>query len=136
MPEKYHIDREQRLVWSKFWGVFSDADLLNHQSRLRADPDFVPSFCQMVDMTEVTEVTLDPKVVKQVAESSVFSPQSQRAFLVVKDLVFGIGRMYQLYQEFKGQNSIQVYRDRGKALDWLKVNEVSQLETPVTARPN
>jgi hypothetical protein len=136
MPENYHIDREQRHVWSKCWGVLSDDDLLNHQARLKADPDFHASYSQMVDTTEVTEVTLTAKVVQQVAQNSIFAPESKRVFLVVKNIIFGLGRMFQLYVNIKGQNNIQVHRDRAKALAWLEVNEVGQLETPVTAPPN
>jgi hypothetical protein len=136
MPENYHIDHEQRLVWSKCWGVLSDDDLLNHQARLKADPDFNPSYSQFVDSTEVTEVTLTPKVVQQVAQSSVFAPESKRVFLVVQNIIFGLGRMYQGYVNAKGQNHIQVHRDRAKALAWLEVSEVSRSEKPVTSRPH
>lgn len=136
MPEKYHIDREQRHIWSQCWGVLSDEDLLSHQARLKADPDFDPSYSQMVDTTEVTEVTLTAKVVQQAAQNSIFAPESKRVFLVVKNIIFGLGRMFQLYVNVRGQNNIQVHRDRAKALAWLEVHEINRADKPVASSTN
>lgn len=134
MAENYHIDHEQRLIWSKCWGVLSDEDLLNHHARLKADPDFNPSYSQLVDTTEVTTVTLTPKVVQQVAQNSTFAPESKRAFLVVKNIIFGLARMFQVYVNVRGQNNIQVHRDRAKALAWLEVREADPSAKSVPSR--
>ena len=128
MAESYHIDHEKRMVWTRCWGVLTDADLLNHQARLKADPEFQPSYGQLVDTTEVTEVTLTAKTVQQVAQSSIFAPESRRAILVIKDILFGLGRMFQLYQSIKGGISIHVFRERAKAIEWLEVMDVSRVK--------
>ena len=123
MPEAYHIDQTQRLVWSRCWGVLSDEDMLAHQARLRTEPDFLPDFNQLIDTSEVTEVPLSAQTVRQVAQHSVFAPESKRAFVVTKDVLYGLGRMFELCQSLKGGSTVRVFRDRAVALAWLGVNE-------------
>jgi hypothetical protein len=131
MSESFHIDETQRIVWARSWGVLCDQDILNHQSRLRADPKFQPSFSQLVDCTGVTEVTLTAKMMLQMGQSTVFAPEAKRAYVVAKDVVFGLVRMYGLYQSVRGRHSVQVFRNRAEAVAWLGVNDTA----PADAQP-
>jgi hypothetical protein len=65
------------------------AESLAHQEKLLKDPDFSPSFAQLMDLTQVTQVELGPEVVSRIALKSVFSPESRRAILVTADLLLG-----------------------------------------------
>ena len=123
MSEEYRIDEKQKIVWSRCWGVLSDADLLAQQARLRTEPKFQPGFCQLINTSEVTETTMTGEAVKRVAQNSLFAPESKRAFVVVKNVVYGMGRMFELYQGLKGGSSVRVFRDRAVALAWLGVND-------------
>ena len=58
MPAFYKVDKERRLVMSTGSGVVTLADLLAHQEKLLADPDFSPDFSQLWDLAHVTNVEL------------------------------------------------------------------------------
>lgn len=100
-------------------GSFNKEDALGHQNRLRADPDFDPTFSQLMDFTHVTQVLLTPADVKQLAISNIFSKESRRAFLVANDLEFGLARMYEILRENAGERGIRVFRSLEEALDWV-----------------
>jgi hypothetical protein len=55
MSAYYNIDKELRLV-STGSGVLTMTDALAHQEKLLKDPDFSPRFCQLMDLTQVTNV--------------------------------------------------------------------------------
>jgi hypothetical protein len=89
MPAYYKIDKERKIVMTTAAGVLTMAESLAHQEKLLKDPDFSPSFAQLMDLTQVTQVELGPEVVSRIALKSVFSPESRRAILVTADLLLG-----------------------------------------------
>jgi hypothetical protein len=119
MPASYKIDKEQRLVLSSGTGVVTAEDMWAHQRQLSNDKDFDPSFSQLVDLTGVTAIGFTPDDVHGLAERSIFSPQSRRAFVAKRDLLYGLARMFELLREARGKDEIQVFRDRNEALEWL-----------------
>lgn len=90
MPAFYKIDKERRLVMSSASGVFSMSDALSHTEKLSKDPDFHPSFSQIADFTQVTRIELSPDDVRILAQRSLFSPDSRRAFIVRNDHAYGL----------------------------------------------
>jgi hypothetical protein len=120
MPCNYVIDKERRLVLTNAWDVFTTAEALEHQNRLRSDVNFDPSFAQLIDGTRVTKVEAGPGDVQKLAERNVFSPQSRRAFVTGHAALFGLLRMFQVYRELSGAGEqIQVFYDMPSALEWL-----------------
>jgi hypothetical protein len=119
MPAFYNIDQERRLVISTASGVFTMSDALAHQQKLRADPDFDPSFSQLQDYTHITGMELTPDDIRRLAQNSVFSPDSRRAILVTSDVAFGLARMFEVLREYAGEKGIQVFRNLDDALDWV-----------------
>ena len=119
MPAYFKIDKERRLVMTTCSGVFTMTDALGHQEKLLKDPDFAPSFSQLMDVTGVTTVELGGEDMRRLASRSIFSPNSRRAILVNTDLVFGLARMFEMLREDFGEQGIRVFRDLGDALDWV-----------------
>lgn len=119
MPAFYRIDKERRLVLSTGAGEFSKADVLAHQEKLVNDPDFDPSFSQIADFTQVTELNLSAEDVRQLAEKAVFSPHSRRAIIAPNNLVFGLSRMFEILRENHGDMGIRAFRTLEEALDWV-----------------
>jgi len=115
----YKIDKERRLVLSTGSGAFTLADALAHQQRLASDPDFDPSFSQLVDLTHVTSVKLTASDVRKLAQASLFSRGSRRAILATSEAAFGLARMFEALRESAGEDGIHVFRDLNDALDWL-----------------
>lgn len=119
MPEYYKIDKERRLVVSTGSGVLTLTDIWAHQEKLLKDPDFDPSFSQLMDVTQVTGLELSSHDVQSVAGKSIFSPNSRQAILVSRDVDFGLARMFEILRGLKGEEGVRVFRDSDDALDWV-----------------
>jgi hypothetical protein len=119
MPVFYKIDKERRIVLSSGSGVLTLADAKAHQQRLSNDPDFDPCFSQIADFTQFSQFDLSSEDIRQMAEMSLFSPQSRRAFIVPNDFAFGLARMFQILRDIAGEQGIHVCRSLEEALDWV-----------------
>ncbi len=107
-------------------GTFNKEYALSHQDRLLADPDFDPSFSQLLDFTHVAKIDLTAADVELLAVRNIFSPESRRAILVPNDLAFGFGRMYEILREAAGERGIRIFRSLEEALEWV----LSKQEAP------
>jgi hypothetical protein len=103
MPAYFRIDKEHRLVMSTISGVFTLADGLAHQEKLVKDPDFDPSFSQLIDFTQVTKLELGTEEVRRLAQRSIFSADARRTILVNSDFAFGLARMFLIFRESLGE---------------------------------
>jgi hypothetical protein len=119
MPATYEIDKERRLVISSATGPFLMADGLGHQERLRKDPDFDPTYSQLMDFTAVTEFKIGVDEVQALAQRGLFSAASRRAIVVPNDLGYGLARMFEMFRENAGEFGIRVFRDRAEAVEWV-----------------
>lgn len=119
MPASYQIDKVRQLVISTASGFLTAADILGHQRRLVADPDFDPSCSQIVDCTAVTGIDLSPEDVRAVTAATIFSAHSRRAVVVATDEQLGFARMFKMMREAAGEYGIRVFRDRAEALRWV-----------------
>lgn len=120
MPAEYQIDHARQLVLSRAHGVTTTADYLAHGHRLRADPDFRPDYRQLWDLTEITKGNTNFSELSDMAKVNIFAPTARRALLASSDVAFGLGRMFQMLRETKGETGIRVFRDREEALRWLE----------------
>lgn len=132
MPQSYRIDTAQRLIWTRCWGILADSDLAEHQAKIRVDPAFSPTLGQLVDTREVREVAITLPAARALGHSKLFSPESRRAYVVRDDVMYGLARMYELYQELRGTRNVRVFRDRAEAVTWLGVTD----PTPDAANPH
>jgi len=119
VPATYEIDKQRRLVIATLADPVTVAEALASQERLLRDPDFDPSFSQIVDCTRFTASGLQASDVRRLAERNVFSPGSHRAFVVSSNLVYGFGRMFEMLRESAGEDGIRVCRDLDEAVDWI-----------------
>jgi hypothetical protein len=125
MSAFYQIDKPRRLVLSFGEGVLTKEDILGHMDRIVKDPDFDPSYSQVVDFTKVTGVGFGPDEIRAFAERNIFSPNARRAIVVAGDLHFGLARMFEILRELKGEKGIRVFRTREAAMDWILVGDVA-----------
>jgi hypothetical protein len=123
VPAFYFIDKEHRVVMSSGSGVLTREDMVGHQNRLLKDPDFDPSFSQILDFTNFTRVDVKPEDVLFLAERKIFSPDSHRAVIAGNDLVYGLARMFEIIREGRGDTGVRVFRDREEALAWALAKE-------------
>ncbi|HEV7593409.1 MAG TPA: hypothetical protein VGO33_00330 [Gemmatimonadaceae bacterium] len=118
MPSSYKIDPGRRLVFTRIWGAATDEDIHEHARRLRADPLFDPTYRQLADMSDITEILVSKGTIEEISRGQLFVPGAQRAFVASQDAVFGLLRKYQLHADSSGQ-IIGVFRDRKGAEEWL-----------------
>jgi hypothetical protein len=64
---------------------------------------------------------------------NIFSPTSRRAMLAPIDVIFGIGRMFQMLRQARGETGIRVFRDREAAMRWLETGEEPAPEPRVSS---
>lgn len=119
MPADYTIDRERRRVLSSGTGIYTMEDALDHMGRLVKDPDFDPSFTQLLDFRGITEIALTHEQIFDLATRSVFAPDAKRAFVTASPVQYGLVRMFQTYRSAKGERGIQVFKDLETAVRWL-----------------
>jgi len=119
VPASYRIDKERRLVMTHAWGVFTFADAVAHKEKLLKDFEFDPAYAQISDFTHVSEIKLSGEEVRLFAEFDIFSPQSRRAFIAPDDAMFGLGRMFGMLRETRGEMGIGVFRTLEEALEWV-----------------
>jgi hypothetical protein len=119
MASYYEIDKERRLVTSTASGVITLPEIWAHQEKLLKDPDFDPSFAQLLDVTQVTKLALSSEDVRRVAESNTLSSNPRLAIVATSAFVYGLARMFQIFREMTGEEGIRVFRDRDEALAWV-----------------
>src|SRR5258708_25504158 len=119
MPATYEIDKQRQLVITTGLGKLTLADALAHQQELLKDPDFDPSFSQIMDLTQITEFALEANDIRRLAQTTIFSRESRRAIIASSDLVYGFGRIFEILREIVGENGIRVFRDLDEAIDWI-----------------
>ncbi len=125
MPAFYKIDKQNRLVMSTASGTITMAEALDHHQKLRADPDFDPTFSQLLDVSHVTKIQINTEDIRRLAHAAIFSPTSRRAILVSSDTAFGLARMFELLRETAGDTGIEVFRNLDEALAWVLARTAS-----------
>lgn len=123
MPASYRIDLAKRRVWTSGTGVVTFKDFVGHMSWLSKDPQFDPSFSQLLEFTHITGFSITAEQVVELAGVRVFSPESKRAFVAPEPAMFGIARMFEAYRKQKGDNRIRVFSDYNEAVEWLDHEE-------------
>jgi hypothetical protein len=121
----YKIDKERRLVLSFGAGLLTEEDILGHMDRISKDPEFDPSYSQLVDFRQITGIEFGPEDVRQFAERNIFSSRARRAILVKDDLQFGLARMFEIHRELNGETGIRVFRTFDEALDWIVAGDAA-----------
>jgi DNA-binding NarL/FixJ family response regulator len=119
MAAYFRIDAERRLVMSTATGVFTLVDGLAHQEKLVNDPDFDPSFSQLIDFTHVTKLETGTEDVRRLAQRSVFASDARRAILVDDDVIFGSAQKFVTFRESLGEQGLRVFRSIDEALSWV-----------------
>ena len=118
MPATYTIDADLQLVTSLLVGPVTEAEIYEHNQRLRTDPSFDPAYRQLADMSAVSEVLVSTGLIVDTARDQFFNPGVPRAFVASGDAVFGMARMFAAHAEGLGQ-TIKVFRQRKEAEQWL-----------------
>jgi len=118
MPISFLLDAPRGIVFSRGWGVLTDAEILAHARALKGDPRFDPAWRQIVDFRELTDIRVTSRGVNLTAEINPFHRDARRAFAVSTDEAFGLLRMFSLYTD-SSPDQFRIYRDLGSAMAWI-----------------
>jgi hypothetical protein len=119
MPVGYKIDKEHKLVMSTAYGAVTREDVLFHQQRLAADPDFNPTFSQLADFTRMAKFEISAADIASFAAKTLFAPQARRAIIVPDVEAFGLARMFEILRDAKGDSGIRVFLSVEEGFDWI-----------------
>ncbi|MFI5281286.1 MAG: hypothetical protein ACHQU1_12390 [Gemmatimonadales bacterium] len=120
MPAAYTIDESRSIVLSRAWGVVTDGDLFAHARTLAADPRFRPHFRHFSDFRDSTRTDITRTGLRHHSNLNPFGQGARRAIVVGSDVVYGMGRMYQVMRAEDG-DELEVFRDADLAFDWLGI---------------
>jgi hypothetical protein len=123
MPVTYTIDRESRVVYSLFSGVFTDADVWQLIDALRKNPEYDPDFDELIDCSAVTENRVTAATLGSVQSSSI----PRRAVVAPSNANYGVSRIFQALQS---KQKIEVFRTLADAEQWLGIGQEGR--TPKT----
>jgi len=94
-------------------------DILFHQQRLAADPDFSRNFSQLADFSRMAKSEIKATDVASFAAKNIFAPESRRAIIVADDEAFGLARMFEILRDAKGEAGIRVFLSVEEGFDWI-----------------
>jgi len=106
----YVIDSQQQLILTTADGVVGFDDIRGHQDCLLADPEFDPTFNQLIDTIRAIRINLSDEEVRILCERPIVAPSSRRAFVALNPHILGLGRMMAIYHdELWGLAHVQVF---------------------------
>lgn len=115
----YAIDQAAGIVIVTCRPGLTVGDVLKVQEALRNDPAFHPSHGLIFDTSGAQLSGFDGDSLRRLAENSPFDARARRAFLVSRDIDFGLLRMFQAYSEAGERGElIRVVRDLSAARQW------------------
>jgi hypothetical protein len=125
MPITFTIDEEAGRVTLRFLGTVTDRDLFTTFEELYGDPRHRIGMPELTDCRDVERVEITAEGLRGLATATQASLDPARepwkvAVVAPADLVFGLGRMYELLREGSPEQ-VQVFRDITAAERWLSV---------------
>ena len=94
MPLTYTIDRSLKIVIARASGVLSEEDLRGSREQIQSDPAYHPSFAQLFDLSDVTDIEVSIPVMARIAGSSAVAPNARQAFVGVNDIQYEMARTF------------------------------------------
>lgn len=119
MPVILKIDLRRRIVYSSFYGRITGDELIKHRSAIASDPNFNPEFSEIVDLSEVTEVSVTENTIATMAATETLYSPSVLHIVVAPDAKTG-----KLAKDFKtlaqsSRPNLHIVRTRAEAYKLL-----------------
>jgi Uncharacterized conserved protein (DUF2075) len=115
----YRLSAQKRLVSVKFGKRLSFRDVQSYAESLTADPRFDAGFSEIVDLSDVEELALNPAETIKLADlADPFRSGAKRAFVARTDTQIRAARMHQLLRN--DQINIRIFDSLEEAEEWIK----------------
>jgi hypothetical protein len=132
MPIVYIVDLDQRIVFARGIGIFSDEDVFRYQKTVWSKRE-VQGFDELVDMTRVERIDLPSpsRMVELAALAATMDPPdkpSKFAIVATEKIMYGLGRMYEANRESNSRSTkeVRVFWSMADALSWLDATEPAE----------
>ena len=121
MPTSYKIFKDIGLAIITSSGPADPEETIAVVTGLQADPDFSMSYDVLWDARERTEPYTSDEVLKIARHVSSYQGDrpSKRAFVVTKDVNYGMARVYESLRYSKSHVEIEIFKSWEEALTWL-----------------
>src|SRR5262245_59429079 len=130
MAIEYRIDRERRVVIAVAKGELTSEDFFRYK-REAWTQDGVPGYDELMDLTQVTEIVdLSVEGIRKLVQLSVSMdpPDTPSRFAIAapKELIFGLGRMYEAYRSLEpgSTKTVSVFKTLPEAMEFLGLKEL------------
>jgi hypothetical protein len=119
MPASYRIDSHAGVVFTVLEGRVTNEELMDHQRRLSADPDFRPTMNRVIDFRDITDPAVTAFGVRTVATRHNFAPGSRCAIIAGDAAAYdAYVRMFQTLRSQRGED-IKIFSTVEDAHRWL-----------------
>lgn len=117
----FTLDVQKRLVTVRFNGIVTFEDIARYAKKLLANPDFQPTFSEIVDLTAVSELNLEAGDFLKLADKvDPFWPEAKRAFVVRTAVQRHAGRMHKI---LRTDRKIEIFQSLEEAEKWIAADE-------------
>lgn len=124
MPITFEIDSDHKAVFVTGTGNLTKAAISGYLKELFQDPAFDPTFCHLIDYSEISEIEVDTNDLVEIVEATKSSdPRKGKIAVVIGD---NLGRSFlaDFYVEFsrlaKGQE-MRSFETADAAKAWLEL---------------
>ncbi len=121
MPYHYQLDVEREFVSARVTGELSLDVIREGNVLVRAEPEFDKVKFLLLDLREITTVTLTGEEMRTLVRETPFGKGTRRAVVASGDHIFGLIRMFHAYDE-SYQRDFNVFRRVEDAIAWLGID--------------
>ena len=115
---EFHIDVKKQLVRVKFGERVTREEIASYASALRLHSDFRPTFAEIVDLRDATELDLQANDFLRLADDvDPFSKDAKRAFVVRTSVQNHAARMHKI---LRAQRNIAIFNSIEEAEHWTR----------------
>jgi hypothetical protein len=113
----FTLDIQKRLVTVRFEGAVTIDDIAKYAKQLLADRDFQPTFSEITDLREVSELNLEANDFLRLADKvDPFWPEAKRAFVVKNAVQNHAARMHKI---LRSERKIEIFQSLEDAEKWI-----------------
>jgi hypothetical protein len=110
------LDRQQGVLLTRFSGIVSNVDLINHRRRLKDIFARERLRSRIVDFSEVASFEASTETIIQLAAKE---DEIERVFIVPRPEIFGLARLYATHNSLSEVRQPQLTRTFEEAVAWL-----------------
>jgi hypothetical protein len=119
MPVVLKVNPQKKVVYSTFFGIVTDEELLEHAHTIHSHPDFRREYGEIVDLTMVTEMRVTREALRRLAQApSVFEPAVKHAIIAPKDSAFEEAQAFS-HLAATSRRNLKVVRTAAEAYKFL-----------------